>query len=119
MAPSRVTTSPRPTSRRSPRFCLAWPRWAIGGFVVGAVDEGREVRHVQRQARQVQAELGDHRGADGPFGGGQLVGVELVHGVPEPAVIGRCYRHFGEPRTRGACPPLLSLIHISEPTRPY
>src|ERR1035437_8106091 len=32
MAPSRVTTSPRPTSRRSPRFCLGWPRWAIGAL---------------------------------------------------------------------------------------
>src|SRR5674476_928890 len=30
MAPSRVTTKASPTRRRSPRFCLAWPRWAIG-----------------------------------------------------------------------------------------
>jgi hypothetical protein len=28
--PSRVTTRPSPTSRRSVRFCLACPRWAIG-----------------------------------------------------------------------------------------
>src|SRR5674476_1208576 len=30
MAPSRVTTKASPTRRRSFRFCLAWPRWAIG-----------------------------------------------------------------------------------------
>src|ERR1035437_3129913 len=30
MAPSRVTTRARPTSLRSPRFCLACPRLAIG-----------------------------------------------------------------------------------------
>ena len=32
MPPSRVTTSPRPTSRRSVRFCLALPRCAIGAL---------------------------------------------------------------------------------------
>ena len=30
MPPPRVTTRPRPTSRRSARFCLALPRWATG-----------------------------------------------------------------------------------------
>ena len=32
MAPSRVTTSPRPTRRRSVRFCFALPRCAIGAL---------------------------------------------------------------------------------------
>ena len=34
MPPSRVTTRPRPTSRRSARFCLALPRCAIGALAL-------------------------------------------------------------------------------------
>ena len=34
MPPSRVTTRPRPTSRRSERFCLALPRWATGALAL-------------------------------------------------------------------------------------
>ena len=39
---------PSPTSRRSVRFCFAFPRCAIGALSLVVVDVGREVRHVQR-----------------------------------------------------------------------
>ncbi len=57
------------------------------GGVVGAVDVGREVRHVEREAGQVNVEDVDHSGGEAPFDLGQLGVVDLVHGVPEPAVV--------------------------------
>src|ERR1019366_3936101 len=77
------------------------------GSVACGVDERREVRHVQCQPGQVQAELGGHRGGDSGFGGGELGGVQVVHGVPEPAVVGRGDGNLGEPRAGGGGPPLL------------
>src|SRR5665647_3969474 len=59
------------------------------GPVVARVDERGEVRHVQREAGQVQAELGDHRLADRPLRGRELGGVQRVHRIPEPAVVRR------------------------------
>src|SRR5680860_682960 len=76
------------------------------GLVVGGVDEGCEVRHVQGEGGKVQAELGHHRGADRPFRDGELVGVQSIHGVPETTVVGGRGRHFGEPRPSCFLPPV-------------
>src|SRR6266566_2138831 len=55
---SMLTSRPRLTCRRSPRFCLLWPRW--GEFRRGAgVDVGEEIRTVVDQGPQVEVETLD------------------------------------------------------------
>src|ERR1019366_9453250 len=48
-----------------------------------------------------------HRGGDRPLGGGELGGVQVVHGVPEPAVVGYRDGDLREPGAGGGGPPLL------------
>src|SRR5665647_3502511 len=76
------------------------------GPVVARVDERGEVRHVQREAGQVQAELGDHRLADRPLRGRELGGVQRVHRIPEPAVVRRADGNLREPRPCRGGPPV-------------
>ncbi len=73
--------------------------------VVAGVDEGREVRHVQRQAGQIQAELGHHPLPQPHLNLRQRVLVERVHRVPEPAVVQRRGRDSHPPVRRGRGPP--------------
>ncbi|MCJ7754656.1 MAG: hypothetical protein MUP13_08830 [Thermoanaerobaculales bacterium] len=76
------------------------------GAVVGGVDVGGEVGHVQHQPRQVQPELGDHPPSQFGFDAPQCIGVEAVHRVPEPAVIQRPGRCLHPPRPGRAGPPV-------------
>ena len=50
MPPSRVTTRPRPTRRRSKRFCLALPRWASDARVL--VESMKDAKLVMSSARE-------------------------------------------------------------------
>jgi len=55
--------------------------------VVGGVDVGGEVGHVQHQTRHLDGELGDHAGDDAPLDLGQLLFGDGVPGIPEPPMV--------------------------------
>src|SRR5262249_22798797 len=55
--------------------------------LVGRVDIGGEISHVQGDAGQVQAVPVDHAAEDLGLDDGQVIVGEAVHRVPEPAVV--------------------------------
>ena len=57
------------------------------GPLVGRVNIGGKIGHIQRDAGQVQAVPFDHAAVDLGLDGGQVLVAEEVHRVPEPAVI--------------------------------
>ena len=86
------------------------------GPVVGGVDVGGEVRHVQGHAGQVQAVPVDHATVDLRLDRGQVRLAQQVHRVPEPAVVQRGLVQLHPPRPgRGGPPvregPLRTRVH--------
>ena len=57
------------------------------GTIVGRVDVGREVGHVQHQPGQVKTEFADYPSTQLSFDHAQVRLVQAVHRLPEPAVI--------------------------------
>ena len=75
--------------RRSARFCLEWPRWAIGARSLRRGDPGGEVGHVEHEPGQVDAEGLDHAGDDAALDLFQLVLADRVHRLPKAPVVER------------------------------
>ena len=76
------------------------------GFAVRGVDEGGEVRHVQRHRRAVQPGLVHDRQRDPAADLGQVLQRDGVHRVPEPPVIQHRPGNPGEPGRRRLRPPV-------------
>jgi len=88
-------------------FLLGLAARGDGRVVVGGVDVGGEVGHVQGQRGDVQPEGSDHGQGDPVLDPGQVLGADGMHGVPELAVVQHRGTDLGEPvRGRGAPPPL-------------
>ena len=77
-----------------------------GRLVVGGVDVGGEVGHVQRQGGDVEPEPFDHGQSDPLLDLGELSQGDRVHRIPEPAMIQRTRHDLGEPVGRGGLPPV-------------
>ncbi len=67
MPPSTETTRPRPTRRRSVRFCLEWPRWAIGARSLAESIQVAKLVMSSTRPGQVDPEGVDHVGDDAAF----------------------------------------------------
>jgi hypothetical protein len=87
-------------------FLLGVPALGDRCLGVARVDERREVRHVQRERGQIQVELADHPRGDRPFRVHQGGLVEVVHRVPEVAVVARRRVDLGESGSGGGGPPV-------------
>ena len=77
-----------------------------GRLVVGGVDVGGEVGHVQRQGGDVEPEPFDHGQSDPLLDLGELSQGDRVHRIPEPAMIQRTRHDLGEPVGCGGLPPV-------------
>ena len=58
-----------------------------GRSIIGRIDVGGEVGHVEHQARNIHRELFDHAGHDAAFDLDQMLVCDRIHGVPEPTVV--------------------------------
>ena len=106
MPPSADTTRPRPTIRRSARFCLEWPRWAIGArSFAEAIQVAKLVMSSTSPDRSTPKEL-DHVGDDAAFGLGQLLVAYRPHRVPKAPVVERRGRHVQPAVGGGLGPPV-------------
>jgi hypothetical protein len=75
-------------------------------LVVGRVDIGGEVGHVEHEARTVEVEGLDHVGNDTSLDLGELGGRDLVHGIPKAPVVERLSGKLHEPIAGGRRPPV-------------
>ena len=99
MPPSRVTTRPRPTSRRSERFCFALPRCATGALPFAVSMKVAKLvmsSATDEQSSPMRSTIRSAIVAAGPV---QFLQRDGVHRVPEPAVV---QHRRGDLRERGA-----------------
>jgi len=71
-------------------FLFRVPTLGDRGAIIGGVDVGGEVRHVQHQPGQIHIEHLHHPRGDACFDLDEMGGGDGVHCVPEPAMIQRC-----------------------------
>src|SRR5665213_4312662 len=74
--------------------------------IVRGVDVGREVRHVEDESRALEVEQFDDAGSDGGLDLIEHRRGELIHRVPEPAVIARTSAELHEPVAGCRLPPV-------------
>jgi hypothetical protein len=75
-------------------------------LLIGRVDVGGEVGHVQHQPGQIQPELADHPGAQRGLDAAQVRLVQTIHRLPELAVVQHRAAQLHPPRTGGGVPPV-------------
>ncbi len=105
-APVNGDDQPQANQSQIAAFLLGVAPLGDRGPVVGTVDVGGEVGHVQHQARQVDLEGVHHRGPDPPFDLSQLGLVDPAHRIPEPPVVQRGRGQLDDPVARRGRPPV-------------
>ncbi|HWG63796.1 MAG TPA: hypothetical protein VG253_19070 [Streptosporangiaceae bacterium] len=76
------------------------------GTLVGRVDPGGEVRHIEHEAREVDRERLDHGRDDATLDLLEAILADRVHRLPEPPVVERPGRQAQPPVTGGLVPPV-------------